>query len=88
MSNRPKIRSTGYLPKGGRAAAVAHNEREEARVSASADAPAVEPVTHAVRTDVRGSVRPTWTRADRLNVAASSAAGSFAVYLLAWAVGR
>ena len=77
----------GYMPKGGRAAAQAHNARvlgsREAATPAAPVASAVQPRTDATRTDVRASARPGESRPDWMLAAAvgCSAVGAAASLL-------
>jgi hypothetical protein len=94
----PRPVGLGYMPKGGRPAALAQNERwkaaqavqlEEERsdggCSAAPPAAGSAPVTADVREDVRASARPTVRRTERVGlVAAGAVVGSVVPYLVAW----
>lgn len=86
-ANRPL--GPGYMPKGGRAAAAAHNDAYRAASAApSAVEASDEPLPTTARTDVRASARAALTWSDRIDVAmiaVVSSAGTVA--LLDWVSG-
>lgn len=74
MTGRRGVVGPGYMPKGGRPAAQAHNVAVRARTAAPVVPPHAEAETADERTDGRASDRPTARRTDRLAVVGTAAA--------------